>query len=136
MLDQLVVAQAQTSQYLWDHLMQTVRTAPGMGGKTPGKPASCIPKMTAEDDPETFLNSFVWSAQAAGWPEDKWVAILIPCLKGPAQQAVDTLFLEEVMDNAKYGMPSSKPYPGSLLTIIPGGRILSQFSSLPNCPEN
>lgn len=43
MLDQLVVAQAQTSEQVWDYLMQAVRRTPAgvavnEGGEVPGKP--------------------------------------------------------------------------------------------------
>lgn len=55
LLAQLVVAQAQTGQQLWDHVTQAVQT-------TPGKPAIRIPRMTSEADPEAFLNSFECSA--------------------------------------------------------------------------
>lgn len=54
--------------------------------------------MTAEDDPEVFLNSFEWSTLAAKWVEDQWAAILLSCLAGLAQQAVDTRAPEEAMD--------------------------------------
>lgn len=67
----------------------------------PGKPAIRIPKMTAKDDPEVFLKSLECSSWVAGWPEDQWVAILIPCLMGLAQLAVDTVAPEEVMNNSE-----------------------------------
>lgn len=68
--------------------MQAVRTAPvgvavSGAGEAPGKPAIPIAKMMLEDNPKAFLNSFERSAQAAGWPDDQWVVILIPSLVGP-----------------------------------------------------
>lgn len=42
-----------------------------------------------------FLNGLL------GWHEMQWVAILMPCLVGPAQQAVKTLAAEEVLDYGK-----------------------------------
>lgn len=101
MLDQLMAAQVQTNQRLWDNVTQAVRSAPAGaeegGGDSTRHPMICIPKMTTEDDPETFLNSFECSAWAAGWPEkNQWAAILIQCLVSSAQQAVDTLAPEEV----------------------------------------
>lgn len=47
-----------------------------------------------------ILNTFAMSARVAGWLEDKWVAILISCLVGPAQKVVDTVPPEDV---ANYG---------------------------------
>lgn len=47
--------------------------------------------MTLEDDHKAYLNTFEWTAMAAGWTETQWVSILIPCLIRPAQQAVGTL---------------------------------------------
>lgn len=56
MLEQLVAAQAQMSQQLWAIIMQALtpmELAIG-SGKSLGKPAICIPKMTSKDDPEVF----------------------------------------------------------------------------------
>lgn len=47
--------------------------------------------MTPADDPEVYLNNFQRMATAAGWAQTQWATILIPCLIGPTQPAVDTL---------------------------------------------
>lgn len=63
-----------------------------MGG--PGQPTTPlvkVQKMMPEDDLEAFLNTFESTATAAGWAHHQWAAVLIPCLIGPAQQAMDTL---------------------------------------------
>lgn len=60
LLDQQVAVQAQ--KQLWDHLAQVVRQTltcmitAGVEGQW--KPTIHIPKVTSEDDPEAFLNSF------------------------------------------------------------------------------
>lgn len=66
-----------------------------------GKLAIRILKMTSNNDPELFLNSFEQSALAAGWPEDQWVSILILCLVESAQQVIETLALEELTDSGE-----------------------------------
>lgn len=61
------------------------------GQERPSNLAVKVQKMITEDDPEAYLSSFERTAQAVNWPESQWVAVLIPCLVGPAQQAVHTL---------------------------------------------
>lgn len=51
--------------------------------------------MTDEDDPEAYLNSFECTASVARWLEIQWVTIIIPCLVGPVQQAMDTLLMSD-----------------------------------------
>lgn len=36
-----------------------------------------------------------------GWPECQWSAVLIPCLIGLAQQAMDTLPMQDLTDYKK-----------------------------------
>lgn len=43
------------------------------------------------------LGDFEWSAHAVGWPETQWAAVLIPCIGGPALQAMDTLAAEKMV---------------------------------------
>lgn len=75
MLDKLVAAQVQTSQQLWDHFTQAVRQtqirAAVVEGNSRVKPVICIPKMTMDDNPETFLHTFKHSAGAVDWPEEQ-----------------------------------------------------------------
>lgn len=89
MLDHLMAAQPQTSQQLWQSVMQAMwTTSTGattvVGCKTPGNPAILIPKMTVNNDPEAFLNLFEHLVQVASWLENQWAAILMPCLAGPS----------------------------------------------------
>lgn len=58
-------------------------------------------KMMVADDPEAFINTFECTMVADGWPSSQWLTILIPCLIGPAQQAVDTLPLQDLPDYKK-----------------------------------
>lgn len=46
--------------------------------------------MMADGDPEACLNSFECTSEAARWHKAQWAAVLISCLVGPAQQALDT----------------------------------------------
>lgn len=54
--------------------------------------------MKKENDLKVFINAFETMAMAAGWPKAQWSAILILCLIGLAQQAVDTLPLQDLCD--------------------------------------
>lgn len=70
--------------------------------EAPRKQGIWILKMTLDDDlSKAFLNSFECSSQAADWPEDQWMAILLFCQVGPAQQAVDTLAPDKITDYTK-----------------------------------
>lgn len=57
--------------------------------------------MTPENDLEALMNAFVHSSVAAGLPPTQWSAVLISCLIGPAQQAMDTLPLQDLLDFQK-----------------------------------
>lgn len=57
--------------------------------------------MTKDDDPEAFLNAFERMATVARWPETQWAVMLIPCLIGPAEQAMDTLPTPDLGDYKK-----------------------------------
>lgn len=65
------------------------------GGEMPRKLEIRIPQIMSKDNLEVFLYRFEWSAWAAGWLEDQWLAILIP------QPTVDTLAPAEVTDYSK-----------------------------------
>ncbi|XP_042300278.1 zinc finger protein 24-like [Sceloporus undulatus] len=67
------------------------------GGLNPLK----LMKMGPQDDVEAFLNTFERVAMAAQWPQEEWALILTPCLTGPAQEAVDTMALEDAWDYDK-----------------------------------
>ena len=41
-----------------------------------------LPKMTADDDVEAFLQVFENTAHREGWPEDEWARALAPLLTG------------------------------------------------------
>lgn len=62
-----------------------------------GKPPITMHKMT----PEAFLNLFECSARVAGWLESQWAVILMPCLAGPSQEAVDTVTSEDATNYKK-----------------------------------
>lgn len=72
-----------------------------LGAVTASQPSIMVQKMTWDDDPEAFLYAFEWTATAAGWPEAQWAVVLIPCLIGLAQQAVDTLATADLRNYRK-----------------------------------
>lgn len=53
------------------------------------------------------MNVFEHMAVTAGWPPTQW-SILILCLIGPAQQAVDTLPLQDLPDCQKVRAKQNK----------------------------
>lgn len=57
--------------------------------------------MMPVDGPEAYLNTFKQMATAAGWAQTQWATVLILCLTGPAQQAVDTLPAFDLHDYTK-----------------------------------
>ncbi|XP_026088444.1 uncharacterized protein LOC113062676 [Carassius auratus] len=50
-----------------------------------------LPKMTADDDVEAFLQVFENTAHREGWLEDEWARALAPLLTGEAQRAYFSL---------------------------------------------
>lgn len=50
-----------------------------------------LPKMTADDDVEAFLQVFENTAHREGWPENEWARALAPLLTGEAQRAYFSL---------------------------------------------
>ena len=50
-----------------------------------------LPKMTAEDDAQAFLEAFEVAAEACHWPREEWVVRLLPLLSGEAQHAAHSL---------------------------------------------
>ncbi|XP_034006684.1 uncharacterized protein LOC117498597 [Trematomus bernacchii] len=58
----------------------------------PARPPSiALQKLTADDDPEAYLDIFEGTAAACGWPEEEWAARLLPLLSGGAQLAAHSL---------------------------------------------
>lgn len=55
-----------------------------------------VQKITPADDPEAYLNTFEWMAKAARWGKVTWPGVLMPCLIGSVQQAVDTVPLADL----------------------------------------
>lgn len=105
----VVSTQTQANAKLWEAVIYFLETqvaltpgTPGVGG--PGQPATPlvrVQKMTTEDDADEFLNAFERTATVAGWAQTQWVAVLIPCLISPAQQAMDILPAGDLNDYAK-----------------------------------
>ncbi|KAL0171312.1 hypothetical protein M9458_031623, partial [Cirrhinus mrigala] len=50
-----------------------------------------LPKMTADDDVEAFLQVFENTAHRESWPEEEWARALAPLLTGEAQRAYFSL---------------------------------------------
>ena len=66
------------------------------GGGGPGssnikKPNIHLPKMTADDDGQAFLEVFEVAAEACRWPQEEWMVRLLPLLSGEVQQAARSL---------------------------------------------
>lgn len=75
---------------------------PAVGGEgTPRTPWSALAKMGPEDDVEAYLEAFERTAEAAGWPNDRWAAIVGSYLTGEAQAAVKALEKADALDYAK-----------------------------------
>lgn len=109
-LEQLVSNQNAANLKLWDAVTRSFENPKGSerpfgrGMCRPGRPAAPVvkvQKMMPDDDPEAFLNTFECTPTATGWAQDQWAAVLIPCLIGPAQQAVDTLSPTNLTDYAR-----------------------------------
>nr|XP_043887672.1 uncharacterized protein LOC122773229 [Solea senegalensis]XP_043891582.1 uncharacterized protein LOC122775615 [Solea senegalensis] len=60
---------------------------PGRGRSPP----VALQRMTAEDDPEAYLDIFEGTAEACGWPEEERALRLLPLLTGVAQLAAHSL---------------------------------------------
>ncbi|XP_067305997.1 uncharacterized protein [Pseudorasbora parva] len=60
-----------------------------------------LPKMTADDDVEAFLQVFENTATREAWAEDDWARALAPLLTGEAQRAYFSLPLETAEDYNK-----------------------------------
>ncbi|XP_051236284.1 uncharacterized protein LOC127352152 [Dicentrarchus labrax] len=62
------------------------------GAQSPSSPCSSFSgitmhRMTAADDPQTFLEMFEATAEACGWPAAEWAVRLLPLLSGESQTA-------------------------------------------------
>ncbi|XP_035523495.1 uncharacterized protein LOC118332359 [Morone saxatilis] len=62
------------------------------GAQSPSSPPSSFSgitmhRMTAADDPQTFLEMFEATAEACGWPAAEWAVRLLPLLSGESQTA-------------------------------------------------
>ena len=68
-----------------------VQLAGGGDSASRQKPRIHLPKMTAEDDAQAFLEAFEVAAEACHWPREEWVVRLLPLLSGEAQQAAHSL---------------------------------------------
>lgn len=100
LLEQLLTTLTQTNARLWDQVTRSLQAKPGMLTGTQGNPTPDtqpiqqvvhVQKMTPTDVPETFLTAFERTANLAGWPQEQWVFIFIPCLTGLVQQVINTL---------------------------------------------
>ena len=63
----------------------------GPGSSSSKKPNVHLPKMSADDDAQAFLEAFEVAAEACRWLREEWVVRLLPLLSGEAQQAVHSL---------------------------------------------
>lgn len=102
LMEQVTASQHQANQHLWEHILKAFTLVGSNGSVMPAsrevQPQVKVQKMITADDPKASLNAFVCTVTAAGLPEGQWVAMLIPCLVGPAQQAIDTLPMGDVVD--------------------------------------
>ena len=63
----------------------------GGGSGNSKTPNIHLPKMSADDDAQAFLEAFEVAAEACRWPLEEWVVRLLPLLSGEAQQAAHSL---------------------------------------------
>lgn len=93
LMGQVTSIQAQVNRQLWVQVTQTLTPlkAEAMAPDTRHAVQLNIkvPKMTPPDDLEAFIHAVEHTAVATDWPKRYWVAVLLPCLIGPVQQAVD-----------------------------------------------
>nr|XP_033811906.1 uncharacterized protein LOC117365533 [Geotrypetes seraphini] len=54
-----------------------------------------LSKITPQDAPDDFLNSFERVAAAAGWPPEQWAVRLLPCLAGETLAAFQTIAADQ-----------------------------------------
>ncbi|MGH0120082.1 UNVERIFIED_CONTAM: hypothetical protein FKN15_062772 [Acipenser sinensis] len=83
-----------------DLLCQTL-TATVQGAARPAGPDPRLQrptKMTAEDQPEAYLEVYEPMPTSAGWAQAQWASYLLQELTGEAQAAAWTLSPERVMD--------------------------------------
>uniref|UniRef100_A0A9J8DEU1 SCAN box domain-containing protein n=1 Tax=Cyprinus carpio carpio TaxID=630221 RepID=A0A9J8DEU1_CYPCA len=57
-----------------------------------------MPRMTAHDDVEMYMQMFEATAIREAWPEDEWARLLAPLLTGEAQRAYFTMTAERSRD--------------------------------------
>lgn len=122
--------EAQANQQLWEQVNKALVPRRMGGSASPLRcmvqPAVKVQKMTPADNPEAFLNSFEHTTTAAGWPEDQCAAILILCLVGLAQQAVDTYWgCSRLPESVSSDPPNSQPEPRSILSVLVGHQVQS-----------
>uniref|UniRef100_A0A9J8D001 Gypsy retrotransposon integrase-like protein 1 n=1 Tax=Cyprinus carpio carpio TaxID=630221 RepID=A0A9J8D001_CYPCA len=91
---QQIVEHLATRQGRTEEELAAVRTAAAQRVPLPDPRAHAtrlLPKMTADDDVEAFLQVFENTAQREAWPEDEWARALAPLLTGEAQRAYFSL---------------------------------------------
>ncbi|XP_042627809.1 uncharacterized protein LOC122147866 [Cyprinus carpio] len=91
---QQIVEHHATRQGRAEEELTAVRTAAAQRVPLPdprGQATRLLPKMTADDYVEAFLQVFKNTAQCEAWPEDEWARALAPLLTGEAQQAYFSL---------------------------------------------
>lgn len=102
--------QAQVNSQLWEKITQILEGRTMEHGQTGDEVAVelCpiqlvvrVQKMMADDEPEAYLNTFERSATIARCLQEQWMSILISCLIGLAQLAVNTLMAAKVADYRK-----------------------------------
>ncbi|KAJ8362716.1 hypothetical protein SKAU_G00115470, partial [Synaphobranchus kaupii] len=72
-------------------LLQLAAAGESRGRQSVASPEFHIPKMTADDDAQAFLEAFEVAAGACRWPLEEWSVHLLPLLSGEAQKAAYSL---------------------------------------------
>ncbi len=83
--EHLAARQGQTEQGLDELRTAAARRIPLPDPRC--KITQLLPKMTADDDVEAFLQMFENTATQEGWESDDWARLLAPLLTGEAQRA-------------------------------------------------
>ncbi|XP_060095034.1 zinc finger protein ZFP2-like [Heteronotia binoei] len=80
----------------WQEFLKRLQ-APGSGRGNP----QGADKPTLWEDAKAFLASFEQVALACQWPRDKWAMLLLPALSGEAEQAFNSLGVQDREDYGK-----------------------------------
>nr|XP_060636610.1 zinc finger and SCAN domain-containing protein 16-like isoform X1 [Anolis sagrei ordinatus] len=92
--------EGQETSQRWEVQWQETSTPEVTSASSPAWGNLQVPQLTSADDVEIYLSTFERVANACQWPQEQWVARLVPALSGVAQQAYINL---SITDREDYG---------------------------------